>query len=332
MKHLLILALLIVSITFGQSKAGITAASFLGIGTGARAMGMAGAVTAIAGDAANNYWNPGSISRIKGNQIHFTGADWLVDTKWNLFSAIIHPDANKAIGIYLTHLDYGEEVVTTVDEQNGTNDYWSAVDIAFGLAYCQNLTDRFSMGTTAKYIYQSIYNETASSGAMDVGLLYQNVAGNLRLGMNISNIGFDMIMEGKDLYKRIDLDPDSEGNNETIVASLKTDYWPLPIIFRVGVSTDILVFNSKKMTVAIDGVLPSDDVEYFNIGGEFQPIQSVLVRCGYRQLGNSSSEEGFTIGFGLKYLLFNLPVEFNYAYHDFGVFSYLTHLGITLKI
>ena len=71
MKQFLILTLTFISIGLGQSKVGTTAASFLGIGTGARAMGMAGAVTAFPGDAANIYWNPGTISRINGNQFHF---------------------------------------------------------------------------------------------------------------------------------------------------------------------------------------------------------------------------------------------------------------------
>ena len=60
-------------------------------------MGMGGAVTACLFDASNNYWNPGTISRINGNQFHITGAEWLVDTRWNLISGI--SDAKRKVPV-----------------------------------------------------------------------------------------------------------------------------------------------------------------------------------------------------------------------------------------
>ena len=323
--------LIFVTLCFCQSKVGTTSASFLGIGAGSRALGMGGAMTASPVDASVIYWNPGAISRIEGNQVHFTNANWLVGSKWNLMSAVFHLSRMNALGIYITHLDYGDEEVTTLEQQNGTGDYWSASDIAIGVSFAQNLTDRFSMGGTAKYIHQSIYHETASSGALDLGLIYQNIKGNLRLGMNISNIGFDMIMDGKDLLKKIDLDPESEGNNETITAKLKTDYWPLPIFFRVGLSADIMQTTFMQWTLSIDGIIPSDDVEYINMGSEWRVFRDVFFRAGFRQLGKRDSEESFTLGLGTKLFLLNLPLEFNYAYQDFGIFGGLNHFGLTLK-
>ena len=331
MKYLFIIINLFFSTTFAQTKVGTTAATFLGIGTGARAMGMGGAVTACLFDASNNYWNPGTISRINGNQFHITGAEWLVDTRWNLISGILRPDDIRAIGFYITHLDYGKEQVTTLDQQMGTDDFWKAIDMALGITYSQNLTDRFSLGTAAKYIYQSIYNENAVSGAFDFGLLYQNIENSLRLGMTISNLGFDMIMSGKDLFKRIDLDPDSDGNNETIVASLKTDYWPLPIFFKVGIAKDLHVFNSSLLTFSIDGVIPSDDVEHLNLGSELKLNKYLYLRSGYRHIGKIDSEDSITLGVGAKLNLFTLPAEFNYAYQNYGVFGYLSHVGLTLN-
>ena len=328
----LIMAFLSFTLCFCQSKVGTTAASFLGIGAGSRAWGMAGAMTAYPADASIIYWNPGAISRIEGNQIHFTNSNWLVGSKWNLMSAVFHLASTNAMGIYIIHLDYGDEEVTTLDQQSGTGDYWSASDMAIGVSFAQNLTDRFSMGGTVKYIHQSIYHETASSSALDLGLIYQNVKGNLRMGMNIANIGFDMIMDGKDLLKRIDLDPESEGNNETIVAKLKTDYWPLPIIFRVGVSADIMHTTFMKWTISMDGVIPSDDVEHLNIGSEWNIYEDIFFRAGLRHLGKRDSEESITLGVGTKLFLLNLPLECNYAYQDFGIFGGLSHIGLTLQL
>ncbi|SVC70226.1 uncharacterized protein METZ01_LOCUS323080, partial [marine metagenome] len=44
----------------------------------------------------------------------------------------------------------------------------------------------------------------------------------------------------------------------------------------------------------------------------------------------SDSEESFTLGLGAKLFILNLPVEFNYAYQDFGIFGGLNHMGMTL--
>ena len=329
MIRIIFISIFYFTICFCQSKVGTTAASFLGIGTGSRSLGMGGAVTAYPTDASAVYWNPGGISRISGNQVHFTNSEWLVGTKWNIMSTVLHLSNRNTFGFYITRLDYGEEEVTTLEDQDGTEEYWTASDLALGIVYGQNLTDRFSMGVTAKYIHQSIYHETASSGAVDIGLLYQNVRGNMRLGMDISNVGFDMIMDGRDLLKKIDLEPDSEGNNETIVAKLKTDYWPLPIFFRVGISGDIMHTSLIKWTLSMDGIIPSDDVEYINLGSEWNVFRDVFFRAGFRQLGKSDSEESITLGLGAKFFLLNLPLEFNYAYQDFGIFGGLNHFGLT---
>ena len=132
------------------------------------------------------------------------------------------------------------------------------------MSYARSLTDRFSIGATLKYVRQKIYNEKASSGAIDIGVLYLNDS-NIRLGMSISNIGFDMIMRGKDLTKSIDIDPNSSGNNETIVANLKTDYWPLPIFFRVGLSKIFQLNNLIDLTASVDGVIPSDPARWHEL-------------------------------------------------------------------
>lgn len=180
------------SLLHAQSKVGTTAAPFLGISVGPTASAMGGAFVALGSDASSLYWNPGAISRMGRSQIMGAHTSWLVDTDFNWVGLSIALDADNAIGLSLTQLDYGEEEVTTVQKPDGTGEKWTAQDIAVGLSYARNLTDRFSIGGSLKYISQSIWNESASAFAFDLGLLFLTPFNGLRIGMSISNFGTDM--------------------------------------------------------------------------------------------------------------------------------------------
>jgi hypothetical protein len=75
------------------------------------------------------------------------------------------------IGLSFTYLDYGDMEVTTLREPDGTGEIFSPKDMAIGLTYSYNLTDRFSLGGTAKYVHQNIWNTNASAFAADLGIL-----------------------------------------------------------------------------------------------------------------------------------------------------------------
>jgi hypothetical protein len=57
--------------TFAQnvSKVGTTAADFLQIGVGSRAVSMGGAYVAVANDVASLRWNPAGAAAIEGNEL-----------------------------------------------------------------------------------------------------------------------------------------------------------------------------------------------------------------------------------------------------------------------
>ena len=47
-------------------------------------------------------------------------------------------------------------------------------------------------------------------------------------------------MEGRDQKISVDPDQDNEGNVEFVNAVYETDYFPLPLIFRVGLSGELI--------------------------------------------------------------------------------------------
>jgi opacity protein-like surface antigen len=321
---LLLVMFLSANFLLAQSKVGTTAAPFLGISVGPKALGMGSAFVASADDATALYWNPSGIARAMKSQFIASHTTWLVGTNLNWVGLSINLDNTNSIGVSFTQLDYGEDIVTTVLLPEGTGERWDAQDVAVGLSYARNLTDRFSIGGTVKYISQQIYNESASAVAVDIGLLYITEFNNLKIGMSISNFGTDMKMDGRDLVRRIDIDPNSTGNNPNIVSILKTDEWALPLFFRVGVAMDVVKTDDIAVTLAADAFRPSDNNSSLNVGMEFSWNDLIFIRGGYKNLFLDDSQEGLNVGAGLKYNFVEMNyVHFDYAFTSFGKFDNL---------
>ncbi|MEK6570085.1 MAG: PorV/PorQ family protein, partial [Bacteroidota bacterium] len=287
----------------GQSKVGTTAAQFLGIAVGPKAIAMGGAYVASVEDVSSLYWNPGAFTQARKTQLAFSNTNWLVGTNFRWFGFMLNLDGTNAVGLSLTHLDYGEEEVTTVQAPDGTGERWSAQDLAVAISYSRRLTDRFSMGGSVKYISQTLWNETANTFAFDLGLLFVTGFHDLRIGMSMSNFGGDLTLDGRDLLQRVDIDPANAGSNKTLVGKLKTDPWPIPLFFRVGVAMDVIKNDMMNFTLAADALRPSDNAEAVNVGGEVGWNNMVFLRAGYKSLTRKDSEEGLTLGGGLKYTM-----------------------------
>lgn len=313
---------------YSQDKVGTAAAPFLGINIGGAASAMGGAFVSIARDASALYWNPGAISRIGSSHLTFTHTSWFVGTDYNWGAVVLNLDGVNAFGVNMAVLDYGEENVTTVQAPQGDGQRWNAQDLYAALSYGRNLTDRFSIGGSVKYIRQKIYNESATAFAVDIGLLYITRFNGMRLGVSISNFGSEMKMDGKDLSQPYDLDPDNFGNNSTISAKLSTQSWPLPLFYRVGVSMDVISVGQTALLVSTDAVVPSDNSTILNVGGEFNWNQIIFIRAGYKSLLREDAEEGLTAGVGFKYFVPGIgSVLLDYAYNDYGLLSEIHTLG-----
>jgi len=208
MKKLLIILLVVtVSLSFGQNKVGTTAASFLKIGVGSRAVGMGEAYVAMARDASGLYWNPAGIAQANGGEIMFQKNNWLADVSINYMGIIFPLYGIGTVGVSITSLTMDDMAVTTPLEPDGTGEEFTAGDVAMQLSLARALTDRFSIGFNAKYIQQNIWHSTATAMAIDVGTLFRTQFNDMRLGMSISNYGSSMTMSGRDGLIRVDPAP-----------------------------------------------------------------------------------------------------------------------------
>src|SRR5438445_6968526 len=102
------------------TKVGTTAAKFLSIPVGARAVGMGGAFVAVADDASSLYWNPAGIARLSQSEAIFHHANWIADMNFNFGGVAVPIEGLGTVGISFTSLTMDEMERTTVDQPEGT--------------------------------------------------------------------------------------------------------------------------------------------------------------------------------------------------------------------
>lgn len=301
------------------SKVGTTAAPFLEIEIGSRALGMGGAFVAVANDATAIYWNPAGIARLSKSEATLIHTNWLVGTNFDFAGIVLPMGRMGSIAVSITSLSTDEMEVRTVRNPEGTGEKFSYGDLSAGLSYAKNLTNKFSIGVNVKYISQRIWHMNAKGYALDIGTLFRTEFNGMMIGMSISNFGGSMKLEGKDVFVNYDEAPQFGGSNERIPAYKKTDDFPLPLLFRVGIAMDLLKNSRNQLTIAADAAHPNDNTEYINLGMEYIFRNQVALRFGYKNLFTLDTEEGFTAGVGTKLKLAGgVALKIDYAFQDFG--------------
>lgn len=312
------------------SNTGTTVAGFLEIGAGARAQSMGGAFTSIADDATAMYWNPAGIPRLGRLEATFNYANWFVETQYAYAGVVAPLGTWGAVGTSVTYFDFGEQPVRTIDRPEGTGEVYGATDMAIGVAFGMNLTDRFSFGFNFKYINQQIWHETANAFAMDLGALYDTRLPGLRLGFSILNFGTDMKLSGRDLRRAYDPDPLHYGN-DAINVKYETDAFNLPLKFRFGASYTLNFGANNRLLLATDVVHPNNNSESINVGAEYMAFNILHLRAGYESWMERDSINGLTLGGGIHYNMGNaMAVLFDYAWVDWGAFSSVNRFTIGL--
>jgi Type IX secretion system protein PorV len=323
------------------SKTGTTAATFLEIGIGANANGMGDAYVTRASDATSIYWNPAGIALLENNDVVAVHSIWIASTNLDWAGLVLPLGDFGNLGFSFTDLSMPDEKVRTVVQPEGTGEYFSAGDLALGVSYARKLTDRFSIGFTGKYIQESIWHMSSSAFALDIGTLFRtDLLGGMMIGASISNFGTPMQLSGIDTRTFAQVDPTVYGSNDQIPYNIALDSWGLPLLFRIGVSTNAIKTDNYRWTIALDALHPNDNYETLNVGTEFAYKESLFLRVGFQSLyfvdpntGTAdksffrqplyTGQGGLSFGVGVNsQMLFSTDmIEFDYAYRDFGLLN-----------
>lgn len=323
------------TIMYGEAikKIGTSSAVFLRIPAGAKGISMGSAFTAIADDGSAMFWNPGNITAQSKTSLFLHYSPWLPGLNYNYFGLALPVEPIGVVGVNIVSLRTDEIEITTVDAEMGTGETYTAASTAIGITYAKKLTDRFSIGGNVKYLSERIFNSNSSGFAFDIGTMFVTPFKNIRLGVSISNIGTEMRINGDDLNSYVDIAPGQKGNNEEIVAQMKTDAFTLPIIMRIGLSWDLMLSKESRLTLACDGNNPNDNAQSLSVGMEFAPLADLLfIRAGYNELFLEDAEMGLTLGAGLNVnRLGYFDLSFSYAYQAFNYLGDVNHISVELK-
>jgi hypothetical protein len=320
---LVALALLAAGV-YGQgnvAKTGTVSAPFLEIPVGAPAIGMGGAFVSLANDATTLFWNPAGAANLPMNEIVAQHTNWIAQTKFDYAALVLPMGTFGTLGLSFTSLSMSDMKVRTVELPEGTGEYFSAGDIAAGISYARQLSDRFAIGFTAKYVQETIWHESANAIALDVGTTFRtDLLGGLTIGASLLNFGTTMQMSGRDTRQFIRLDKTKEGSNSQIPSTIELDSWDLPLLIQFGVSTSPVNTDLYRWTLSVDALHPSDDYESVNVGTEFAYQKFLFLRGGYNSLFLDTKEGGLSFGVGVSSspLFEGVQVRFDYAFRDMG--------------
>ncbi len=316
------------------SKVGTTAAQFLKIGAGSRAIAMGGAYTAISNDIYAVYYNPAGLAMAdQPTQVAFTHANWLADISYDFAAASINVPGLGVLFTSLTSMAVPEDKVRTFAYPEGDGRYWNASSLAIGVGFSRALTDRFSVGFQFKYIRDAIWNMSANGFALDLGTYYVTPFNNLVIGASVSNFGSKMQLDGREILFNNDPNNNTNTGPNNVLSKYQMDSYDLPLTFRIGLGMDIVKSRYIRLTGDIDATHPNDNTEYMNSGLEFAFNEMFFLRAGYKTLFMRNAEGGLTLGAGINYKFndsFTLSV--NYGWADYGRLNSVQFMDIGLQL
>jgi len=272
-------------------KVGTYSAQFLKVGISARAAGMGSAFTAVANDATAIYWNPAGMVETQRTEVTLNTVVWPADIDVYFAGATFNtPYLPGTFGISARALTMDPQLERTIYMPEGTNRYFDAGDMSFGLSYAMYFTDRFSAGVTAHFIHMGLADKSVETMAFDFGLLYRIGIQGMKLGMMIQSLGSEVNFDDR---------------------SSK-----LPTLFKVGLSLDAYRRGAHALLAAGEFSHPSDNRERMNVGLEYEFNRFFYLRSGYN-IDYDSQGLAWGVGFRVDTSQTS-DLGFDYAWEDLG--------------
>ncbi|MDZ4805323.1 MAG: PorV/PorQ family protein [Candidatus Eisenbacteria bacterium] len=291
-----------------MAQAGNSALPFLGLGAGARAAALSGAVSGWIGDATSAYWNPAALSRLEGWDIAGTHTEWLSDIRYEQVSLA------RNVGQNGFGLSFGTAYASDFDARDEVGNQevsFGFSDLSLGVSYARAFSEKFSLGLTGKYLRESIDDVSADAFAADIGATWATPINGLEAGASLRNLGgkiqFDLADAGE---------------------------FDLPQTVQVGLAwTKPVSSLSGSLLFAGDFISEKNSDPSLRFGAQYRYREGLSLLAGYRAdflpnvanaADNEQLDQSQDFSFGAAY---DGSFRFEYAYVPFK-----SDLGTTHRI
>ncbi|MCD4813719.1 PorV/PorQ family protein [bacterium] len=266
-----LIVIIMVAKTGGAEGTAGAAGAYLKMGIDARALGMGGAYTAVADDAAAVYWNPAGLAVMKRQQLAATytlfpeGGDYsqfVYAMPLNVFSfpedelSGSHGQAESGtLGISLIRYAATYNIEARRIDSLNPDYLFSDIEGCYQLAYGIPFYQRFYLGLGAKGLYHELDQANANGWGFDAGLTWRGIEG-LRVAVAV-----------RDVYSQLHW---STGIQEIF-----------PMVFKLGAVYDYAV-QAHGIMLSLEGENNLSEMPTrVRIGTEYRFHQLVFVRGGY---------------------------------------------------
>ena len=272
-------------------KLGTTGFNFVKIGQSARPAAMGSAYMAISNDINSIFWNPAGLTHIERAAYTFSYNRWFADSK--LYSgAVAYRFGASVFGVSMVSFRTKPFEETTIFEPMGTGKMVEGDDIAFGVAYAYQFTDRLSFGANFRYLQESLFEDSNTTFDASVGTLFYTGFQSFRLAMTLKNFGQD----------------------NTVIAESSF----MPVVYTIAGAMEVIgkVGDPTYLTLSAENVFAIDYEGRVHMGAELWLANTLALRGGYKW---NYDAEDFSVGAGLKraFGAASLSVDIAYTHSKF---------------
>lgn len=254
---------------------GTTSAEFLLIGANARGMALGGGYMALANDLGALYANPGALALLKRAGVQGSQLNYVADTKLN-WGGVATPygGGSGAIGFSIGTFGFSDQPVYTPQAPNGNGEFYSVSETYAAATIAKNFSDRFSVGITAKGVFDRLGQVSGSAFAIDFGThFHSQLAGKpIRFAFALTNLGTNLSYKGDPLKVtsvRDTLPGDGEVPSQPVPSVRQTTPYSLPTKFGVALAYDFISTTDARFTVVSEFNQMRSNKASFSAGGEF---------------------------------------------------------------
>jgi hypothetical protein len=305
---------------YGGERAGASALSFLKNDVSPTSVAMGGASVSLAGDAYSIYNNVAAMADLRTNHFAITHSFLGAGINQSFGSGMIAlKKQSSVLGFSINSLNSGAIEERTEFMPGGTGRMIYVNNIAFGASYAQQLSTRFSMGATLKYVYENLADFTNHALNVDLGFLYKTDYKDLKFAVLVRNFGSGTSLTGDYLASSFNRTPGTTLDKST-----------LPNVFSMGLSMVPWKIERHSILVAFQLNHPNDNSENYRFGAEYNYMDILMIRTGYK-----ISVQGQTLptfGFGLRMMMGAHPLFIDYAANPTNYIGVQHQIGLRFNL